>query len=203
MDTVQNSLNLLAPQELSELGYRLRDSLARAADSMLPEGFSELYTPLMASVLKRGCQSARADAVGIWLADSEEDQLALVSGHGRRVEESVGEYKQPLSSGLISMVYATGQAFCENGIHGRPGHSPVLDELLGVKTEAMIAVPFYFAQHIRGVVSCVQLSELEDKETPARGFSQNDLREVELATASVQRLLDLRLIEHLLGWDEQ
>jgi hypothetical protein len=100
------------------------------------------------------------------------------------------------------MVYATGQAFCENEIQGRPGHSPVLDELLGVKTQAMIAVPFYFAQHIRGVVSCVQLSEREDKQAQARGFSQSDLREVKLATATVQRLLDLRLIEHLLGWNE-
>lgn len=203
MESVQNSLNLQAPQELLELGHRLRDSLARVAGDMLPEGFTQLYTTLMASVLQSGCRTAGADAVGIWLADSEEDQLALMSGHGGRVEECVGEYKQPLSSGLISMVYATGQAFCENEIQGRPGHSPVLDELLGVKTQAMIAVPFYFAQHIRGVVSFVQLSEREDESAQARGFSQSDLREVKLATASVQKLLDLRLIEHLLGWNDQ
>ena len=65
----------------------------------------------------------------------------------------------------------------------------------------MIAIPLAFAGRLRGIVSCVHLSPAADP-GEAKSFDGDDLTELELASASIARLLDLALLERLLGWAE-
>ena len=63
---------------------------------------------------------------------------------------------------------------------------------------AMIAVPFYFASGIRGVISCVQLGEF-DSETKKRGFSSDDVSALSRVVNIVERLINETLQSSVLG----
>ena len=67
-------------------------------------------------------------------------------------------------------------------------------------TSAMIAVPLYFGETIRGVVSCVQHEGEEGAgEAEGGGFTAEHLGEVEMLADLLGRLIDYRLAAHLLG----
>lgn len=55
------------------------------------------------------------------------------------------------------MVVATEQPICENQGHQNQQQDPALDRQLQLLTCALLAVPFYFAGELRGVISAVQL----------------------------------------------
>ena len=63
---------------------------------------------------------------------------------------------------------------------------------------AMIAVPFYFACGIRGVISCVQLEKF-DSETKKRGFSSDDVSALSRVVNIVERLINETLQSSVLG----
>ena len=65
----------------------------------------------------------------------------------------------------------------------------------------MIAVPLFFAQDVRGVISCVRVKPPDASAPDPPGFSVEDLGRIELAAETVQRLLEHRLIVECLGWD--
>jgi hypothetical protein len=67
-----------------------------------------------------------------------------------------------------------------------------------VQTCAMIAVPFYFLQGCRGVISCVQLKRAGDPEPP--GFRPEHLTGVQRAAAVLSQLIDYRLLSRAIGW---
>jgi hypothetical protein len=118
---------------------------------------------------------------------------------GPRASEIVGKFKQPLSAGLISMVFATEQPFIENEVARNAQQSKLLDSQLKVQTHALIAVPFHFLNACRGVVSCVQLKQRGAAGDPP-GFHPAHLAGVQAATALLARLIEYRLLSQIVGW---
>ena len=101
-----------------------------------------------------------------------------------------------MGQGIISMVYAQEQPYCENRIGESAGHDDTLDRKISERTTAMIAVPFYFAFGLRGVISCVQLA---GRPAECDGFRSGDVEIVARATNLVERLIDGALLTALLG----
>jgi transcriptional regulator with GAF, ATPase, and Fis domain len=194
--------NLLADPRFSGLQTTLQDRVRAAADSLDAETFPDVFDSVMRGVLLTGLRDAQAHEGTLWLVDSAEEHLVPAINTGPNAASFVGKFKQPLSRGLISMVFATEQPFCENEIYARQAQDKTLDRSLGVLTCSMIAVPLYFAQQLRGVISCVQLKPVDAPEDPPR-FSGESLRHIQLAAEIISRLLDHRFVGITVGWQAE
>jgi hypothetical protein len=131
----------------------------------------------------------------VWLIDRRAGELVASYNSGADAERLVG-FRQPVGQGIISMVFAQQQPYCENHIEASPGHDDTLDRKISKHTTAMIAVPFYFGFGRRGVVSCVQLAEAPKAR---EGFSSSDVETLARAVNLVERLIDGMLLTSLLG----
>jgi hypothetical protein len=196
-------LNLLPDPRFEALSPDLHSRIDAAADAVDADTFSDLFDPLMRSVLQLGFTGAGAHEGTVWLADHGREHLVGVYNTGPDAH-LVRTFRQPLSAGLISMVFQTEQPFCENAVYRQSRQDKTLDRKLGKLTSAMIAVPFYFARSIRGVISCVQLRSA-DTDSPGfgpepRGFEPEHLRSVQLSAAVLTRLIDHSLITTTIGW---
>src|SRR5207237_2880286 len=127
----------------------------------------------------------------VWLLDHSGEHLMPAFNTGHHAPKLVGQFKQPLNTGLICMVFASEQPFLENEVWKNSAQSKLLDSMLQVQTSAMIAVPFYFVRACRGVVSCVQLKRPEANEPDPLGFRPEHLGKVELAVALLSHLTEL------------
>lgn len=196
------AFSLSPNSEFADAAGHLRNELSGIGNKLDAGSFTRVLPPLAKNTLLQAFRKIGADHGAIWLADSTGEHLVPVFGCGERADDFLdGKFKLPTDQGLISMVFATGQPFCENAIHENPGHSPLLDRQLGVRTEAMIAIPLTFANSLRGIVSCVHLGT-DDSNEEEKTFSGSDLSDLELASATIARLLDLTLIEQILGWQD-
>lgn len=144
---------------------------------------------LTAETLRRSCERIGSENGALWIA--EQDHLVPVIGHGPHAEHFIGDYKQPLTEGIISMVYASGQPFCENSIRENPNHSARLDQLLGIHTDAMIAAPVVTTGSLTGVITFVHTTAagVSGQSDAPRDFSPQDMDEVEFAAAIIGRVL--------------
>ena len=70
------------------------------------------------------------------------------------------------------------------------------ERLAPANTTAMIAVPFYFAFGLRGVISCVQLAEAP---RAREGFRSADVETLARASNLLERLINGTLLTSLLG----
>ncbi|MCP5534725.1 MAG: GAF domain-containing protein [Akkermansiaceae bacterium] len=152
---------------------------------MIPE-IDDATRSLLQEVLKRSCCVIHCENSAMWL--SEGDHLVPVLGFGPHAGKFVGSYSQPLSEGIISMVHASGQPFCENHIHRNPQHSSRLDQQLGIQTDAMIAVPVISNGEIIGVITCVHTSPAGQAGI-THSFQASDMAELEYATALAGRVM--------------
>ena len=197
-----NGFSISPGSKLTAASQQLRSELSSIGDRLDADSFTRILPPLAKNTLLGTFRKIGAGHGAIWLVDRTGDNLVPVFGCGEHADEFLnGKFKLPTNQGLISMVFATGQPFCENNIHQNPGHSPLLDRKLGVRTEAMIAIPLTFANSLRGIISCVHLSEDHTEQEP-KIFSGVNLGDLELASATIARLLDLTLIEQILGWQD-
>jgi len=194
-------LNLLPDPAFLELKTLLSQRLERIAGGLHPEQFASLLDPLMRLIVKRGFVEAGADEGTVWLLDPGAECLALAYNTGPNSAKMIGKFKQPLSAGLICMVFASEQPFLENEVWKNAAQSKLLDTQLGVQTCAMIAVPFYLLRACRGVVSCVQLKR--DGTQPPPGFRPEHLASVEQAAALLSQLLEYRLLSRTVGWSTE
>lgn len=195
---------LLPDPRFEALQSTLQQRVMAAAEELEPRTLPGAMDPLMRGILEAGFRAARADNGMIWLADGAREHLAAAYGTGPRAAALVQqEYRQPLRSGLSSMVYASEQPFCENEVYRNAGQDKTVDRALGMLTCAMIAVPFYYARRIRGVISCVQTKPAGTDEPDPRGFSVADMRHVQLASEVLSRLLDHWLISVSVGWQPE
>jgi transcriptional regulator with GAF, ATPase, and Fis domain len=193
-------LNLLPDPRFEALSPDLQFRIDAAADAVDSDTFPDLFDALMRSVLQLGFNGAGAHEGTVWLADRARAHLIGVYNTGPAAHV-VRTFRQPLSAGLISMVFQSEQPFCENDVDRQLRQDKTLDRKLGKVTYAMIAVPFYFARSIRGVISCVQLrSAAADVATELPGFELEHLRSVQLAAAVLTRLIDYSLIGSSTGW---
>lgn len=193
------NLNLVADPELSAAGARLEDRLRCWGDGLTLADFQQLREPLIEKVLAGAFQWVGANEGTIWIADPDGEHLIAAYNTGPRAAELTG-FAQPLDQGIISLVYANEQSYCENEVGERKSHDTTLDEKLGLETAAMLAVPFYFAFGLRGVISCVQLKEAGVSEVPA-GFDTRHIEELAATATLLERLINSRLILASLGVD--
>ncbi len=114
----------------------------------------------------------------LWLLNDRMECLVPAWNSGPNANAFVGNFRQPLTSGLISLVCITGQAICENEVYQHAGQDPRLDQQLGVKTCSMIAVPVLVDGEVKGIVSCVRLKPAEKDVPDPLPFSADDLRAV-------------------------
>jgi hypothetical protein len=103
---------------------------------------------------------------------------------------------------MISAVAMTEQPMCENAVHRNRQQDRSLDRRLRVRTCAMVAVPFYFAGELRGVLSAVQLSGEDPASPEPAGFAPETLGALQLNASVLSRLLERRLLGQVLGLEE-
>jgi hypothetical protein len=157
-------IQLLNDERVDAVRPVLRERMAVVAESLVSGAFPSIFDSSMRWVIGSAFQQAGADEGMIWLADAACEYLVPVHNTGPEAKKIVGKFRQPLSEGLISMVFATERAFAESRVDQNVKHSKLLDSRLGVRTYAMIAAPLYFLGACRGVVSCVQLIKGQDLE---------------------------------------
>lgn len=142
---------------------------------------------LLQEVLERSCGAIHCQNSAVWINNG--DYLQPILGVGPHAEHFINNYSHPIDEGIISMVYASGQPFCENNIHANPQHSSRLDEQLGVQTDAMIATPVVSQGEIIGVITAVHTSPTSGSGKPL-SFQATDLNELQFAAALTGRVLD-------------
>lgn len=183
----------------TDLKPALAERLAALGDQIHAEEFSRLFDQLMEQTLREGFARAGADEGTVWLLDAGGENLVPAFNTGPKAAEFVGKFKQPLNQGLISMVVASEQSFLENEVWKNAKHSKALDGLLGVQTNAMIAVPFHFLQACRGVLSCVRLQQPQSIGKSAAAFSPEQMTQIEGISALLSRLVEHKLISQAIG----
>jgi len=199
---VNARLNVLPDPVFLDLKTALSERLERLAAGIQPEQFGSLMDPLMRQTLERGFAEAGAHEGTVWLLDPGNEFLVPAWNSGPNAARLVGQFKQPLSAGLICMVFASEQPFLENDVWKNSQQSKLLDSLLRVQTAAMIALPFYFLRGCRGVVSCVQIRSPAPEMAEPPGFQPEHLAHIQRATTLLSNLLDLKLLSRTVGWSE-
>jgi hypothetical protein len=164
----------------------LLDRLDKAAKLITRETFNDFADDLMTTVLEDSFNAAGADEGTLWLVNSSKRELDAVFNNGPAAKK-MREISQTLDRGLISMVFSTGQPFCENSIEQNPEHDKAVDS------------QFYFAQQCRGIISCVRLSK-PGSVSSRRGFDMESMREVNRASSLLTRLFDFKLISRIIGY---
>ena len=168
---------------------RVAERGALATGAWLRGDATRLARELVTDVFTR-CEASEGT---VWLLHG--DALVPAINTGPHAVRLVDLFQQPVSRGIIGMVAVTEQAFCENDIAASAQRDGTLDTLLGVQTSAMMAVPLVFGGAVRGVVSCVQFAG----DGAARGFAAGQLELLEREVHVAGRLLDLVLLEGVLG----
>jgi hypothetical protein len=192
-------LNILPEPEFHGLQANLTERLARVGGGIGPEQFGALADPLIREVFHTGVADVRAHEGTIWLVDEAEEYLVPAINTGPQAAKFVGKFRQPLSSGLICMVFANEQPFLENEVPKSPKQSKLLDSLLQVQTTALIAVPFYFLNTCRGVISCVKLAGRESATGDANGFALESLASIQRTSAILTKLVEYQLLSAVVG----
>jgi len=185
---------------LLEMKGALVNRLTQVVDQLDPTALASLLDPLLRSVFQAGIKEAQADEGTIWLVDRSAEFLEPAHNTGPHAARFVGSFRQPLSEGLICMVFSTEQAFMENEVFRNTRQSKRLDTLLEVRTQALLAVPFTLFNHCRGVVSCVQLGAPDAGQPTPRGFQSANLTTMQRTAMTLSRLLEHRLLGSVLGW---
>lgn len=186
---------IITDPELSEFAPMIERKLAQAAKSVAPDEFSALLGDPGRAILRSTMESVKGDSTSIWLADIEEKNLVVT--HSTPDESLIG-WKQPLTEGLISLVFASEQSLCENKVYQNANHSKRIDNAMDQVTCALIATPFYFGGALQGVVCCVQLKNGQESDDPA-GFSARDLGRTRRLSTALERLVNYRLLTSLIG----
>jgi len=191
--------SVFAGAALLECG-RIFELRVKEAAAALEGTFSSYFDAQMHELVVLGLARATADEGTIWLLDEPRESLVPVFNSGPHAIEFVGKFRQKLSSGMISMVVATEQPICENAVNRNHSQDKTLDYRLGVQTCAMIAVPFYFAGELRGVLSGVQLREKPTDNEECRGFRWEQLQGLQRTAAVFARLLEHKILTRVLAF---
>lgn len=199
--------NFLPEPRFVPLRPALQEHLSKLGAAVRPENFLSICDEMLLKLLKESFQRIQADEGSIWLLDAEKQNLIATYNSGSRSEEIVG-FKQPITRGIISLVVASEHPFVENNVYKNDKQDKSLDKKLGKLTYAMIAVPLYFLNEVRGVISCVQLQDFKMEEgkvvpqepTPP-GFRPPELDTVQTMAAVVRDLIDYRLLGTAIGWN--
>ena len=151
--------NFLPEPRFVPLRPALQEHLAKLGAAITPENFLSICDEMLLKLLKEAFARISADEGSIWLLDPEKQNLVVAFNSGPDTDKIMG-FKQPTTKGIVSLVVASEHAFVENQVYKNAKHSATLDKKLQKTTYAMIAVPLYFLNEVRGVISCVQLLDV-------------------------------------------
>lgn len=196
-------LNLVAEPAFAGLSSVLSDRMARLGEDIHAAEFAQLLDPLLREVLARGFAEVGAHEGTVWIVDATGQFLEPAFNNGPNAAQIVGQFKQPLNTGLISMVFATEQSFLENDVAKNAQQSKLLDSKLNLQTTALIAIPFQFLNACRGVVSCVQLAAPGQSPSVSPGFRLEQLPGIQRCAALVSQLIEYRLLSRAVGWKHE
>jgi hypothetical protein len=199
--------NFLPEQRFVPLRPALQEHLSKLGVAVTPENFLSICDDMLLKLLKETFERIGANEGSIWLLDQTKEHLVVAYNSGPNTAKIMG-FKQPVSKGIVSLVVASEHAFVENQVYKNAKHSKDLDQKLRKTTYAMVAVPLYFLNEVRGVLSCVQLLDVEVRdgqaaatgETP-RGFGPPELNAIQTIAAVVRDLIDYRLLGTAVGWN--
>jgi hypothetical protein len=192
-------MTVLPEERLLSLRRVLETRLREMAGWLADGRFDEYFDTSMRTVLTDAFTRAGADEGTVWLLDEPRQHLVPRYNSGPKAANFVGSFRQSLRAGMISMVVATEQAICENEMRRNAQQDKTLDQQLGLQTCAMIAVPFYYAGELRGVISCVQLQPASSEAFAPRGFSSDSMEALELTASVISRLIEHRLMTLCIG----
>ncbi len=180
---------------LSETARTIEAHLEAWVESCEPSQLIALLDPAVLGLLESAFVEAGGCEGTLWLYDRQAGELVASYNSGADANRLVG-FRQPVGQGIVSLVFSQQQPYCENHISPNTGHDDTLDRKIDQRTTAMIAVPFYFAYGLRGVISCVQLAEAPRAKA---GFCSGDVETLARAAHLVERILDGTLLTRLLG----
>jgi hypothetical protein len=186
---------LLRLSGLGESAPEVERHLESWIEASSPSQLIGLIDPGALALLKDAFSQAGGCEGTVWLIDRQAGELVACYNSGEESDLLVG-FRQPVGQGIISMVFAQQQPYCENDIEASVGHDDTLDRKIAKHTTAMIAVPFYFAFGLRGVISCVQLAEAP---RAREGFRSADVETLARASNLLERLINGTLLTSLLG----
>ena len=188
---------VLPEERFAALRPAVEARLGEAARQTCAEGFDDVFDQAMRALLVDAFTRVGAHEGTVWLLDPAREALVPRFNSGPHAEKFVGQFRQNLRSGMISMVVAMEQPICENDVHKNARQDRSLDQQLEVQTCAMLALPFLFAGELRGVISCVQLRRGDEPDPP--GFRVEHLQALQLAVGILARLIEARLLALCLG----
>jgi GAF domain-containing protein len=165
-------------------------------------GFEEFFDATMRASFVGALRAIGAHEGTVWLLDETRSVLIPRFNNGPHADNFVGRFRQSLRSGMISMVVSTEQPICENEVHQNQQQDKTLDRELGLLTCAMLAVPLYFGNELRGVLSAVQLQPAGAAALEPPGFTPQDLEALQLAASVLARLLEQQLYTMALGLED-
>lgn len=194
-------LTLLPDQLFTPLRPALLGRLALVGQSITAENFGSVLDETMKYVIQEAINGSGGTEGSVWLFDQASESLIIAYNTGPNSQKLAGQFKQPLSSGIVSMVFSSEQPFAKNEVFNDPGQDKTLDSLLKVRTYAMIAVPFYFLEACRGVLSCVQLVPADAENIKLSGFDENHDRAFRHAASILGSLIDHWAIRKTIGLD--
>ena len=145
----QQRITLLPEPQFVALQPQLARRMDCAAKLLTPANFTSFCDGAMRRLIADTLHHCGATEGSIWLLDEKGQHLVNAFDHGPDAARLVG-FRQPLKSGIISMVFATHQPFLENQVFQNAMHASAADKLTGHRTNAMIAVPLFFASDCRG-----------------------------------------------------
>lgn len=140
--------------ELAGMSARLGEWLRCSLEILHPAEARGLVSPLMADTFADALRDVGADGGTLWLLRPGEAALEAVFNP---MEPEIAGKRQPLVSGIVSLVLATGETSCVTAAVNHGHHSPAIDIAMGKTTRSMIAVPFAPAGNSRGVLTAVRL----------------------------------------------
>jgi hypothetical protein len=199
--------NVLPEPRFVPLRPALQEHLSKLGVAVTPENFLSICDDMLLKLLKETFERIGANEGSIWLLDQTKEHLVVAYNSGPNTAKIMG-FKQPVSKGIVSLVVASEHAFVENQVYKNAKHSKDLDQKLRKTTYAMVAVPLYFLNEVRGVISCVQLLDVEVRDGQAeatgdtpRGFGPPELNAIQTIAAVVRDLIDYRLLGTAVGWN--
>jgi GAF domain len=192
-------ITVLPDERLLALRPTVEVRMRQAAALLCSQGFDHCFDETMRRLLCEAFKNAGAHEGTVWVIDDGCTELIPRFNSGPNAARFIASFRQPLNVGMISTVAVTEQPLCENAVHEDSRQDKRIDLELGVRTWAMLAVPFRFAGELRGVVSCVQLRDGEDTGPPPPGFTLEHLHKLQAAVAVLSRLIDARLMSVVLG----
>ena len=139
---------------LAGTAARLNECLRRSLAILQPAEAAGLVSTLMADSFADLLVHLGADGGTLWLLSPGAAALEAVFNP---LEPEIAGMRQPLASGIVSLVLATGEPACVLSVADHRRHSPAIDLTLGKTTHSMVAVPFVLGGEVRGVVTAVRL----------------------------------------------